>query len=88
MKLEEFLASFSDAKSARDSAMDKVKSALEELSAAESQVDQVLSLFENVEYDESNYDYPSLTDGSLLTELFRPARAMDKLFGGIFGDLF
>ncbi len=44
MKLEDFLGKYSDAKSARNTALEKVKAALEELSSAEADLDNTMSL--------------------------------------------
>jgi hypothetical protein len=87
MTLEEFIGKVSDARNARQGAMEKVKAALEELSAANSQMDQALAFFPEGT-DESTIDKWDFTQmsRSMFDEMFAPAKAMSKLFN--FGDLF
>ena len=89
MTLEEFLGQYKDAKNARNTALEKVKAALEELSAAETHMDAVMSLFPEgtAEGTIDAFDFAQMGRTSF-DGLFAPARATSKFFGVDFGDLF
>lgn len=85
MTLNDFISQLNDAKTNKQTAMEKVKAALEELNAAEAQMDGVLSLLTGPDFLTID-DSLSFWDGSALSEMFAPARELSKVFH--FGDLF
>jgi hypothetical protein len=87
MTFEEFLGKVSDARKARQTAMEKVRTAMEELAAANDQMDQALALMpaRSSEADIDAFDFAQM-NRNLFEEMFGPAKAIGRPFN--FGDLF